>query len=70
MTITKAKIYEDQGLLREALLIYKEILKRDPSNKAALAAISRLSMQKPVHWALEHIRRGDFAEVKRWLMEI
>ena len=42
-TITEALIYEAQGLKDDALEIYKNILKQDPSNKDALSAINRLS---------------------------
>ncbi|WP_457597439.1 tetratricopeptide repeat protein [Hydrogenimonas sp.] len=42
-TLTLAQIYELQGLKEEALEIYKEILKNDPDNAQARAAIHRLS---------------------------
>jgi len=42
-TLTLANIYELQGLKEEALDIYKEILKKDPSNSDAKIAIRRLS---------------------------
>jgi tetratricopeptide (TPR) repeat protein len=42
-TLTLANIYELQGLKDEALEIYKEILKKDPSNSEAKIAIRRLS---------------------------
>ena len=38
-TLTLANIYELQGLKEEALEIYKEILKKDPSNSDAKIAI-------------------------------
>ena len=40
-TLTLANIYELQGLKEEALDIYKEILKKDPSNSDAKIAIRR-----------------------------
>ena len=42
-TLTLANIYELQGLKEEALDIYKEVLKKDPSNSDAKIAIRRLS---------------------------
>ena len=42
-TITLAQIYEMQGLKEDALQIYQEILKNDPNNSEARAAIRRLS---------------------------
>lgn len=42
-TLTLANIYELQGLKEDALEIYKEILKKDPSNADAKIAIRRLS---------------------------
>ena len=42
-TITEALIYENQGLRDEALEVYKNILKNDPSNQEARSAIRRLS---------------------------
>ena len=42
-TITEALIYEAQGLKDDALIVYKNILKREPANAAAIAAIRRLS---------------------------
>lgn len=41
-TITKARIYEAQGLMQDALQIYKEILKTDPQNIEAIEGIKRL----------------------------
>ncbi|WP_353662733.1 tetratricopeptide repeat protein [Hydrogenimonas sp. SS33] len=42
-TLTLAQIYELQGLKEDALEIYKEVLKKDPKNGEARAAIHRLS---------------------------
>ncbi len=42
-TLTLANIYELQGLGEEALEIYKNILKKDPTNSDARIAIKRLS---------------------------
>ena len=48
-TITEASIYEAQGLKNEALEIYKNILKDDPSNQNAIDAIRRLSGFRSKH---------------------
>ena len=42
-TLTLASIYELQGLKKEALEIYKDLLKNNPNNKEAKIAIKRLS---------------------------
>ena len=42
-TITEALIYEAQGLQDDALLVYRNILKNEPTNKEAISAIRRLS---------------------------
>lgn len=42
-TLTLASIYEFQGHKEDALEIYKDILKEEPQNKEAIAAVRRLS---------------------------
>lgn len=42
-TLTLASIYEFQGHKDDALEIYKDILKSEPQNKEAIAAVRRLS---------------------------
>jgi len=57
-TLTLANIYELQGLKEEALEIYKEVLKKDPSNTDAKIAIRRLSgMRKKVSWCQQRDER-------------
>ncbi len=45
-TTILASIYEIQGYKQEAMLIYEEILRKDPNNNEAKAALTRLKMQK------------------------
>jgi tetratricopeptide (TPR) repeat protein len=46
MTLTLARLYEDQGHKIDALEIYEELLKKDPENIEIVDAISRLSGKK------------------------
>lgn len=78
-TITEASIYEAQGLKNEALEIYKNILKNDPSNQNAIDAVRRLSGLRSRHKDL-NLQMFDFFlnmqseeevnEFKRWLIKI
>jgi len=77
-TLTLANIYELQGLKEEALDIYKEVLKKDPSNSDAKIAIRRLSgmRKKFLHvntQMKEYFLRMDteieFKEFERWLLK-
>ena len=45
-TTTLASVYEAQGLREDALKIYEEILKNDPTNKEAKDGIKRLKKTK------------------------
>lgn len=78
-TITKALIYESQGLKDDALEVYKNILKADPSNKEALSAIRRLSgLRKSREIKNEQMKeffinmssRDEINEFKRWLIRL
>ncbi|MDD2652308.1 MAG: tetratricopeptide repeat protein [Sulfurimonas sp.] len=78
-TLTLANIYELQGLKEEALEIYKEILKKDPSNSDAKIAIRRLSgMRKKflnVNTQMKEyfVKMQDdieFNEFERWLLKL
>ena len=78
-TITEALIYEAQGLKDDALEIYKNILKQDPSNKDALGAINRLSgLRKERVIKNEQMKEFFIAmksdeeinEFKRWLIRL
>ncbi len=78
-TLTLANIYELQGLKEEALDIYKEILKKDPSNSDAKIAIRRLSgMRKKFLGVNKEMKEFfvqmedsiEFNEFERWLLKI
>jgi tetratricopeptide (TPR) repeat protein len=77
-TLTLANIYELQGLKEEALDIYKEILKKDPSNSDAKIAIRRLSgMRKKFlrvntqmkEFFLKMDTDVELNEFERWLLK-
>ena len=76
-TLTLANIYELQGLKEDALEIYKEILKKDPSNADAKIAIRRLSgMRKKFlgvnnemkTYFIEMEEEAEFIQFERWLL--
>jgi tetratricopeptide (TPR) repeat protein len=76
-TLTLANIYELQGLKEEALEIYKEILKKDPSNSDAKIAIRRLSgMRKKFLGVNNEMKtffvqmdeKEEFIQFERWLL--
>lgn len=78
-TLTLANIYELQGLKEEALQIYMEILKREPSNVDARIAVRRLSgMRKKFLGVNKEMKdffvqmedRVEFNEFERWLLKI
>lgn len=77
-TVTEASIYEAQGL-RQALEIYKNILKEDPDNQNAIDAVRRLSGFRSKHKDLNTQMLDFFInmksdeeinEFKRWLIKI
>ncbi len=78
-TLTLAQIYELQGLKQEALEIYKEILKNDPANAQARAAIHRLSgVRRRFSGVNEAMKRlfiemdkpEEFERFETWLMQL
>jgi len=78
-TLTLANIYELQGLREEALEIYKEILKKDPSNSDAKIAIRRLSgMRKKFlnvntqmkEYFVKMQDERELYEFERWLLKL
>ena len=78
-TLTLANVYELQGLKEEALEIYKEILKKDPSNSDAKIAIRRLSgMRKKFlnvntqmkEYFIKMEEEIEFNEFERWLLKL
>lgn len=75
-TLTLASIYELQGLKENALEIYRDILKSDPSNKEAKIAIRRLSGIRKKHQGVNEEMKEffikmdseiEFYEFERWL---
>ncbi len=78
-TLTLANIYELQGFREEALDIYKEILKKDPTNSEAKVAIRRLSgMRRKFLNVNEEMKdffvkmdsEVEFNEFERWLLKV
>ncbi|WP_456452707.1 tetratricopeptide repeat protein [Hydrogenimonas sp.] len=78
-TLTLAQIYELQGLKADALEIYKEILKKDPKNAEARAAIHRLSgvrrhfqgvNKEMLDFFVEMETDEQFARFERWLAKL
>ena len=77
-TLTLANIYELQGLKEDALEIYKEILKKDPSNADAKIAIRRLSGMRKKFLGVNNEMKSfffqmdeeaEFIQFERWLMK-
>ena len=77
-TLTLANIYELQGLKEEALDIYKNILKKDPSNSDAKIAIRRLSGMRKKFLGVNNQMKDfflkmdsdiEFNEFERWLLK-
>jgi len=77
-TLTLANIYELQGLKEEALEIYKEVLKKDPSNSDAKIAIRRLSGMRKKFLGVDAQMKEfflkmdtdiEFNEFERWLLK-
>ena len=77
-TLTLANIYELQGLKEDALEIYKEILKKDPSNADAKIAIRRLSGMRKKFLGVNNEMKAffvkmdeeaEFIQFERWLMK-
>ncbi len=77
-TLTLANIYELQGLKEEALDIYKEVLKKDPSNSDAKIAIRRLSRMRKKFLHVNTQMKDffvkmdtdvEFKEFERWLLK-
>ncbi|WP_321778283.1 tetratricopeptide repeat protein [Sulfurimonas sp.] len=77
-TLTLANIYELQGLKDEALDIYKNILKENPTNSEAKIAIKRLSGERRKflnvntqmkEFFLKMEADVEFNEFERWLLK-
>ena len=76
-TLTLANIYELQGLKEDALEIYKEILKKDPSSADAKIAIGRLSGMRKKFLGVNNEMKAffvqmdeeaEFIQFERWLL--
>ncbi|MGD9970336.1 MAG: tetratricopeptide repeat protein [Sulfuricurvum sp.] len=76
-TLTLANIYELQGLKEDALEIYKEILKKDPTNSDAKIAIRRLSGMRKKFLGVNNEMKAffvqmdeeaEFIQFERWLL--
>lgn len=76
--ITKALIFESQGFIDDALMVYKNILQSDPKNKDARDAIKRLSgARQPKIGANKEMlgyffsyEKDELDKFKRWLLEL
>lgn len=74
--LTLASIYELQGHKEEALLIYQEVLRRDPSNfeaKQAVARLGRSQIQKSANpkaktYFIKAQSSEELKTLERWLM--
>lgn len=76
-TITLASIYELQGFKDEAMLIYEEILKKDPDNFEAKQALKHLKKpiksfegvnQKAKNFFIHARSSDELKTFERWLM--
>ncbi|MCE3039037.1 tetratricopeptide repeat protein [Helicobacter anatolicus] len=77
-TLTLASIYELQGYKDEALVIYQEILKKDPENFEAKQALKRLKVHKKFGGVNEAAKKmfinassssEELKNFERWLMK-
>lgn len=76
--LTKALVYESQGLKKDAILIYKEILENDPQNQEALLGIKRVSSGDVINNSDNNdmlelfysTDKDDIDKFKRWLVDI
>lgn len=77
--ITLAAFYELQGMKEEARDMYKDILKKEPTNKEARSALRRLSgIRKQFRNVNEEMKDyfinmktdDEFIEFERWLLKL
>lgn len=73
--LTKALIYESQGLKMDASKIYSEILKDDPANLVASEGIKRVGKyDTPYNEEMLKLflstRKEDIEKFKKWLIDI
>ena len=78
-TVTLASIYELQGLTDEAIQMYKNILRNNPSNKEASMALKRLAGNKKRFKGVNKTMKDffinmdndiEYLEFERWLVKI
>jgi hypothetical protein len=76
-TITLASIYELQGFKKEAILVYKNILQKEPDNTDAKLGLRRLSgIKRKFSGVNENMKNffinmdtnKEFEEFERWLL--
>lgn len=72
-----ASIYEMQGHKEEAMVIYEEILHKDPKNKQAHTALMRLKTQKHNFSVSNHDKlelfinattQKEYQKLEQWLL--
>ena len=77
-TNTLASIYEIQGYKEEAMMIYEEILAKDPKNMEASAALVRLKTQKHNFSGVNRDKlelfvnartASDYQKLEKWLLQ-
>ena len=70
-TPTLAAIYEQQGLMAQAVAVYKEILKGDPDNEDARTRLAELQAPRPARQDPDSEKRAHkIATLNRWLSAI
>lgn len=77
-TVSMAVVLEMQGCKEDALMIYKDILKKNPNNVDAKIAIKRLSgirqefvgvNQEMKNFFIQMDTEIEFKEFERWLVK-
>jgi tetratricopeptide (TPR) repeat protein len=70
-TITLARIYEKQGHIEDALLIYRELYKADPKNPELIKAMKRVQgpHAKRVSYFVKMYKKEQFKKFERWLVK-
>ncbi|KAA8707698.1 tetratricopeptide repeat protein [Helicobacter canis] len=76
-TSTLASIYEMQGHTEEAIVIYEEMIKRDPNNAEAKSALIRLKTKKHKFSGVNEDKlvlfvnattQSDYQKLEQWLL--
>ncbi len=70
-TITLARIYEKQGHLDDALVIYKALFKENPKDLQVQKAIKRISGSdnQKLSFFISMNTRAQFLEFEKWLVK-